>query len=74
MIRAAAVRLVTITWRWPVATALSLFLLSSTVCAIAAVTIEETTDMSPAPFVAVLGALTGVSVMMLVREADERDR
>ncbi len=75
MIRAAMLRLVTITWRWPAATALSLVLLGTIICAVAASVIEETTDMSPAPFVvAVVGVFVGVSVMMLVRKADERDR
>ncbi|MET0416690.1 MAG: hypothetical protein ABW022_11785 [Actinoplanes sp.] len=74
MIRAAMARLVTITWRWPVATALSLVLLGIIICAIAALVIEEATDMSPEPFVAVIGVFVGVSVMMLVRKADERDR
>ncbi len=42
--------------------------------AIAGLMIEDTSDLSPAPFVAVMGVFTGVSVMMLVRKTDERDR
>jgi hypothetical protein len=42
-------------------------MLGTIIGAIAGLLIEETTDLSPAPFVAVIGVFTGVSVMMLGR-------
>jgi hypothetical protein len=52
---------------------LGIVLLGTIMCAIAALVIEETTDISPAQFLAVTGVFAGIGVMRLVRKADERD-
>ncbi|MBG0569290.1 hypothetical protein [Actinoplanes aureus] len=49
-------------------------MLSTIIAAFAGLMIEETTDLSPTPFVSGLGAVTGVLVMKFARKADERDR